>query len=188
MGLYRQMIGRVLRPAPGKNNAIILDHSGAVFEHGLPEDKVHWTLDPDERAYAPAHTARKERPVGKLIECSQCSAVHVAGARCPCCGFKAERRPEYQRIAEGELGLIQGRRVNAHAPNEQERERWHGMLVHIGMQRGYKMPSWATANYKNKFGVWPAYGHRPTPVEPSAEVLAWVRSRQIAFSKKARGG
>jgi len=31
MGLYRQMIGRVLRPAEGKMNAIVLDHSGAVF-------------------------------------------------------------------------------------------------------------------------------------------------------------
>jgi superfamily II DNA or RNA helicase len=36
MGLYRQMIGRVLRPAPGKVDAIVLDHSGAVFRHGLP--------------------------------------------------------------------------------------------------------------------------------------------------------
>lgn len=35
MGLYRQMIGRVLRPAPGKTDAIVIDHSGAVFM-GLP--------------------------------------------------------------------------------------------------------------------------------------------------------
>ena len=31
MGLFRQMIGRVLRPADGKPDAIVLDHSGAVF-------------------------------------------------------------------------------------------------------------------------------------------------------------
>jgi DNA repair protein RadD len=36
MSLYWQMIGRVLRPAEGKVDAIILDHSGAVFRHGLP--------------------------------------------------------------------------------------------------------------------------------------------------------
>jgi len=55
MGLYRQMIGRVLRPAPGKATAIVLDHSGAVFRHGLPEDRVNWALDPDDRAsYFPA--------------------------------------------------------------------------------------------------------------------------------------
>jgi DNA repair protein RadD len=186
MGLYRQMVGRVLRPAPGKINAIILDHSGAVFEHGLPEDRVQWTLDPDERAYAPAHKVRKERSAGKLIECSQCSAMHVAGARCPCCGFKAERRPEYQPIADGELGLVQGGKASGHIFDPVERERWHGMLVTIGRERGYK-PGWATANYKNKFGVWPAYGHQPAPLAPSAEVLSWVRSRQIAYSKARFG-
>jgi hypothetical protein len=43
----RQMIGRVLRPADGKPDAIILDHSGAVFRHGFAEDPVEWTLRPD---------------------------------------------------------------------------------------------------------------------------------------------
>jgi len=37
LGLFRQMVGRVLRTAPSKVDAIILDHSGAVFRHGLPE-------------------------------------------------------------------------------------------------------------------------------------------------------
>ena len=50
MGLYRQMLGRVLRPAEGKPDAIVLDHSGAVFRHGFAEDAVEWTLDPDRRA------------------------------------------------------------------------------------------------------------------------------------------
>ena len=35
LGLFRQMAGRGLRPAPGKNNLILIDHSGAVFRHGL---------------------------------------------------------------------------------------------------------------------------------------------------------
>src|SRR5262249_48190675 len=47
LGLFRQMVGRVLRPAEGKTDAIILDHSGAVYRHGLPEDHVEWTLAVD---------------------------------------------------------------------------------------------------------------------------------------------
>jgi hypothetical protein len=39
---------------------VILDHSGAVFRHGLPEDHVEWTLDTDRRAATPAHEKRKE--------------------------------------------------------------------------------------------------------------------------------
>jgi superfamily II DNA or RNA helicase len=58
MGLFRQMIGRGLRPADGKSDCVILDHAGAVFRHGLPEDHVEWTLSPDKQAVAPAHQAR----------------------------------------------------------------------------------------------------------------------------------
>src|SRR6478736_7029025 len=59
MGLYRQMIGRVLRPAEGKPDAIVLDHSGAVFRHGFVEDHVEWTLDPGRRAESPVHQQRE---------------------------------------------------------------------------------------------------------------------------------
>lgn len=38
LGLFRQMAGRGLRPAPGKSNLVLIDHSGAVFRHGLLED------------------------------------------------------------------------------------------------------------------------------------------------------
>lgn len=41
--LYLQMVGRVLRPLEGKT-AIILDHAGAIEEHGLPCDRRNWSL------------------------------------------------------------------------------------------------------------------------------------------------
>jgi len=72
MGLYRQMIGRVLRPAPNKADAIVLDHSGAVFRHGFAEDHVEWTLSPDRRAESADHQERSEYgSSSKLLECSQ---------------------------------------------------------------------------------------------------------------------
>jgi DNA repair protein RadD len=92
MGLYRQMIGRVLRPAPGKATAIVLDHSGAVFRHGLPEDRVNWALDPDDRASSPDHTARSRKVGGGLIECSQCTALRVGGQAMRVCGSGDGRR------------------------------------------------------------------------------------------------
>jgi DNA repair protein RadD len=58
MGLYRQMVGRVLRPAPGKTDALTLDHAGAVFEHGFVEDPVLWTLATNRRAENPKQRAR----------------------------------------------------------------------------------------------------------------------------------
>jgi DNA repair protein RadD len=97
MGLYRQMVGRVLRPADGKTDAIVQDHSGAVFLHGFVEDPVEWTLDPDRRAESPVHRKRGERG-SRLIECKNCGVVCVAGEACWHCGFlpqPAARRVEF---------------------------------------------------------------------------------------------
>jgi superfamily II DNA or RNA helicase len=43
--LYRQQIGRGMRPAPGKDALIVLDHVGNISAHGHPETEPVWTLD-----------------------------------------------------------------------------------------------------------------------------------------------
>jgi superfamily II DNA or RNA helicase len=182
MGLYRQMIGRVLRPAPGKQYATVLDHSGAVHRHGLPEDHVEWTLDVDKKASSPGHEKRQSKSSTSLLECTQCGSVRKGGQPCPCCGFLPQRPAEYQTITPGELGLVQGGRAKANQYTPADRERWHGMFVSIAQERGYS-PKWPTASYKQKFGTWPPYGVRPAPVNPSPEALSWVRSRAIAYAK-----
>ncbi|WP_414541714.1 DEAD/DEAH box helicase family protein [Nostoc sp. CCY0012] len=44
--LWLQMIGRILRPAPGKDYAIILDMTDNWFRLGRPCDNRKWSLDP----------------------------------------------------------------------------------------------------------------------------------------------
>jgi DNA repair protein RadD len=179
MGLFRQMIGRVLRPADGKPDAIILDHSGAVFQHGLPEDHVEWTLDPDRRAVAQAHQARLDRKVPSLVECSQCQTLRKGGQPCPNCGFMPRRPGQDVTIREGNLGLVESGKARAPVYDPDTRERWHGMLAAIASERGYK-PGWVAHKYKEKFGSFPGWGSTPEPIEPMPEVRSWVRSRQIA--------
>src|SRR6185312_11954181 len=183
MGLYRQMVGRVLRPAPGKTNAIVLDHSGAVFRHGFVEDYVEWTLEPDKRAVSPTHTARLSRyKTLPLLECTQCGSIRVAGQACAACGFLPKRPAEPVVFADGDLALVDRRRREARPlsdPNEQMR--WHAMLLGIAGERGYR-PGWAGHKFKEKFGFWPPRVQPPT-IKASPEVLSWVRSRNIAWAK-----
>jgi superfamily II DNA or RNA helicase len=186
MGLYRQMSGRGLRPADGKSDCVILDHSGAVFRHGLPEDHVEWTLDADRRAEAPAHQARLERRAPVLLECSQCSALRLGGQPCPSCGFLPQRPPRSVFIADGELGLVQGGRANGQTYDAEACARWHGMLTHIAVERGYQR-GWIAHKYREKFGTFPAWGNTPEPIPPTPEVRSWVRSRQIAYAKSQQG-
>jgi DNA repair protein RadD len=183
MGLYRQMIGRGLRPADGKGDVVILDHSGAVYRHGLPEDRVDWTLDPDHHAEAPAHQARLKDKATGLIECTQCSALRLGGQACPACGFLPKRPAQYIAHIEGELGLVNGGKA---IKPWSDPVQWLGMLTHIAEERGYK-PGWIAHKYKEKFGDWPQ-SRAAMPIKPSLEVLSWVRSRNIAFAKaKERG-
>jgi superfamily II DNA or RNA helicase len=180
MGLYRQMVGRVLRPAPGKTDCIVLDHSGAVYQHGLVEDEVTWTLDPDKRATAPAHATFRDA-LGyrqRLIACTKCGAIRIVGNRCNACGFLPAPPPRDVEIQDGELGLYRGGRTQRVNSNPQQ---WLAMLIHIQHQRHYD-PGWVSHQFKAKFGEWPR-GSRPTPTPPSPEVLSWVRSRQIAYAK-----
>ncbi len=183
MGLFRQMIGRVLRPAPGKTDAIVLDHSGAVFRHGFVEDAVEWTLSPDRHARSPAHAARCEDYASRLLECSQCGAVRVGGQECGVCGFLPQRPPRAITFVDGDLAEVgRDRRTNANTYDPVERGRWHAMLLYIQHERGYS-PKWAKANYREKFKRWPDGWGDPAPIPPTPEVWSWVRSRQIAYAK-----
>jgi DNA repair protein RadD len=187
LGLFRQMAGRGLRPSPGKTNLKLIDHSGAVFRHGLLEDPIEWTLDTDKRAQNPTHAKRDMSVIGRLIECSQCGAMRSVDEKCPHCGFLPQRRPDAIVFAEGELARVNRQtRTAASMEDPNERMRWHGMFTFIAREHGYK-PGWIAHKFKEKFGMWPA-SRSVTPIEPSPEVLSWVRSRNIAFAKSRIAG
>jgi superfamily II DNA or RNA helicase len=181
MGLFRQMIGRVLRPAPGKTNAIVLDHSGAVFRHGLPEDRVDWFLSPDLSARSLDHEARKPEVFGgpTLLDCSQCGTLRQGGKACPNCGFLPVRKPELVRVREGDLALVQNRKPGK---PEIDKQQWYDELAGYARERGHKR-GFAFHKFKEKFGHKPPWGMNPQPRPPSPEVRSWLRSRAIAWAR-----
>ncbi len=44
--LWLQQIGRALRPSPGKEHAILIDHTENWKYHGLPDEDREWSLEP----------------------------------------------------------------------------------------------------------------------------------------------
>lgn len=104
LGLHLQQIGRVLRPAPGKQRAIIIDHVGNVAQckaglwslnHGRAEDDREWSLN----------GAKKKDKCERVGRCEQCLAIIPPAAKtCPECGHEkqaAERKPLEQ--VDGDL-------------------------------------------------------------------------------------
>jgi DNA repair protein RadD len=179
MGLYRQMIGRVLRPAEGKNHALVLDHSGAVFQHGFVEDPVAWTLDQDKRAINTTWSSANGSKARELTTCPECLAVRIQGQPCPACGWRRRPKKEAFEIIDGDLTRLE--RDGSQHNVQRDQKAFYCELLWIAEERGYN-PGWASHIYREKFKAWPRWCHA-TPQPPSDATRAYARSRQIAFAK-----
>jgi superfamily II DNA or RNA helicase len=134
LSLHLQMIGRCLRPAPGKTHAVVLDHVGNTLRHGLPTDDREWTLDGVQK--------RQREAAPSVRVCPACFAAMPSGApQCPECGhqFQPERR-ELEHV-EGELQEVIARQARR---AEQSSAQSFDDLVRIGRRRGMANPrGWA---------------------------------------------
>lgn len=78
-GTYLQMVGRVLRPAPGKTEALVIDLCGSTFEHNTPDADRVYSLDGKA-----IDAAAKD-----IQQCPDCGAVFERSAAgsgiCPYC-------------------------------------------------------------------------------------------------------
>jgi len=99
-GLWRQQIGRILRPAPGKSHALIMDHVNSTMKFGLPSDPREWTLEGDA-------DKRKKKPPPGIRVCPKCFAASPArAATCVECGHIFEVKPR-QEIEEKDGELVE---------------------------------------------------------------------------------
>ena len=162
MGLYRQMIGRVLRPAAGQDRRdrarpfaapCSATASSRIASNGRSIPIAH--------AESPTHAARDATShASRLLECTQCGAIRVAGEPCGHCGFLPAPPPRPIRFGDGELGLS---RTRSAAPKprvydpRRRATRWHAMLDAIANERGYK-PGWAAHQVQGKIRRLAALG------------------------------
>ena len=175
------MTGRTLRPAPGKTDSLVLDHAGAVFQHGFVDDPIVWNLHEDERAENRAHSARGHYKAPALTTCPECSAVRFEGQPCPVYHWRPVAKPQHVDIADGELGAVdRNRSVTRLSPSGDDRLIFYRQLLYIARERGYKA-AWAWYTTKGKFGIAPAGNYSPLTPDPATR--AWVRSRHIAYAK-----
>ena len=139
LGLYLQQVGRVLRPALGKDHALVLDHVGNVHRHGFPDDHREWSLA--EGARRATGTAAPS-----VRTCPECYAAFKPQPICPCCGATCApiKSRKIQQLA-GELQEL--RRDAARATRrKQQAARTLPQLLALAKERGYS-PGWAYRIY-----------------------------------------
>ena len=174
---YVQMVGRVLRPHPGKARAIVVDHSGTVLRLGFATDDL--PLELDDGNASKAGSRKQERKASEPKACPSCKYVRPAGVHvCPSCGFAPTRQSDVQ-VAAGELVKLdrKGKKPATH----DVKQHVYSQLLHVASARGYR-PGWAANKYRARFGVWPR-GLRDVPAAPTGELLGWLKSQQIRFAK-----
>lgn len=162
VGNYLQMAGRVLRPAPGKDDAILIDLCGSVLEHGLPTEDRDYALD--GRAI--------RRTVASVRQCPQCGAVHDgAPAECDLCGYvfptPEQSAPPPPRIYDIELREVY---AGGATPAEAQRREFE-RLVQVAESRDYSL-SWVVKQFVRLF-------HEP-PTQWLAELPVEIRQREYS--------
>jgi superfamily II DNA or RNA helicase len=98
LGLYLQQVGRGLRPAPGKDALVVLDHAGNTLTHGPIDMARDWSL-----AGRPKRTKRDADVVDPARQCPSCYAVHSPAPQCPECHHVYEVATREIEHVEGDL-------------------------------------------------------------------------------------
>jgi superfamily II DNA or RNA helicase len=179
IGLYVQMAGRTLRPWDGKDDCLLIDHSGAVYEHGFIHDEIPWDLDQNGKIQTKIQGQKKKKE-SKPITCPECKHIFQALAECPECGWKPQTTGKEYEWIRGELVEVDKEVVVKFSTAMQKK--WFGELIGLCDERGYK-PGWVPHTFKKKFGHWPMSEWSKEPRWAGPEVRAFCRHLQIRYAK-----
>lgn len=149
LSLYLQMAGRVLRPSPGKDRAMLFDHAGLTAMHGFPDDVRDYSLDFDGKKKACLV------PSIGIQRCRACFIVVESGLdSCPHCGvsFLRERPASSLEHVPGTAVDFDAIRAAARAPSTEVVELRD--LLWNAAARG-KAANVASFVWKQRHGDWP---------------------------------
>lgn len=173
---YIQMIGRVLRPAEGKEYALVLDHSGTVEQLGFPDDELPLELDDGTR-----RVTQKQQPKEKLPKvCPKCAFIRPQGVKgCPSCGWQPGAFRNDPEKYDG--NLVEIKRPNV---TREERQQIYSAFVGHAEKKGFK-PGWAAHQFHEMFRVWPeGLERKPGPMVEMAEKHIVYTNIKKAHAKK----
>lgn len=155
--LFRQQVGRSLRTCEGKAEAVIADHAGNAFVHGLPDDHYEWKLE-GRKARLKADKLRSDAT--PIHQCPLCYQVTYSNrVTCPCGHVFAakDRMPGWEEgqlmpLERGESERVLAKLAAADARKAEERDcKTIGQLIALAKKRGYPKPAgWASLTLRKR--------------------------------------
>lgn len=181
--LHMQQLGRVLRPADSKVDAVVLDHSGNCVRFGMPADFTVPELDNGERA---ARETRKTDP--KAVTCTDCGYLLDPGQMtCPSCGVDRPVRRADVVYTDADLIKIGSDATGERAYTDADLRRWYLGIRRYWEDRG-KEPDHAAriafAVCAEKFDrKAPRDWRSLAPIPPDRDVMGYIISKRIRYVK-----
>lgn len=131
--LFIQQSMRAMRKDDDKpdKRAIIIDHVGNVYRHGLPDEDREWSLEGKMKKREPNEIS--------VRQCPKCYFAHLPAPRCPNCGH------EYPVQAQAPIEQTKGELLQIKDLERKDQKREIGMartreaLEQIAIKRGYSL-------------------------------------------------
>lgn len=131
--LYIQQAMRAMRPDPDNpdKRAVIIDHVGNVFRHGMPDDDREWSLETKKK---------KQNRTMAIKTCPQCYTALLSTVKtCPQCGYVFQAAQE-RSIKEADGNLLKIDAVKRKTKRQEVgKARTVAELENIAINRGYSM-------------------------------------------------
>ncbi len=142
-GTYLQMVGRVLRPAPGKTEALIVDLPGISHVHGIPTEDRTYTLD-----------GRPISTSAALRVCASCGYTWQpeGSSTCPSCGYTPPAT-EQARPRIYDMALVEVY-AGSMTPDDAKSREWR-RLRQLAAERDWSL-SFALKEYEKLFHERPS--------------------------------
>jgi superfamily II DNA or RNA helicase len=176
--VWVQRVGRIMRIAPGKERAIVLDHAGNVRKLGPAEDIVPESLSMDEKG-TEERKLIKDKKEPRMSQCPECGA-EMAGVKCNTCGYVIPITEQIKTTSE----ILQEYDKKKHNKevSKQDKQKFYSELILYCSGKGYKM-GWAANKYRERFGVWPNKMEKKAAMYVSEETQRYIKHLAIKFAK-----
>lgn len=188
-----QMLGRIMRPAPGKDKAVWLDFGGNVRRFWKDMDELFelGVTELDDGKLADKPRPEPDEKTLREILCQKCN--HPLPARadmCPACGHKRQRMSMVENVA-GTMVLVGSKAVPATGKYAYLADRdaiWRQLSQMALNRKGADLAlaqRWAQAKYHSIYGEFAKRRLDPDTVQdPCRELLNRVTHDNIAYARR----
>lgn len=171
---FLQAVGRIMRPSEGKSHGVLIDHSGACFRYGFPDEDQQWTLEGNADD---AFQAKKDAGQTKsALYCKVCKLMWHGQKQCPQCGRMPAKPPRSifapppVDVADELLTEAERQQVAQVFTREEKVAHWTRCVALAANSNGTFSKAFAV--YRNKYNEWPGkdFPFIPAPGENRIKV------------------